>query len=64
MLVHAVVVREALDEAWAAHETSFLLDPLEGAQARQRMAEAIISLAHNGERDIEVLSRAGEWAIF
>jgi hypothetical protein len=48
----------AFDEAWKAIEGNFGSDPQEVETARLKLANALLSIASNDSRDVEVLKRA------
>ena len=52
------VISRAFDEAWAAIEGNFGNDPRDIEKARLRLAYALLSVADEDNRDVEVLKRA------
>ena len=55
--LHAIC--QAFDEAWADIAGHFAGDPLSEANARLSLAEAILSVATETSRDVQVLKHAG-----
>jgi len=51
-------IGQAFDAAWAEIAANFGDDPLDMEKARQRLAGALLSIAHEDSRDVEVLKRA------
>jgi hypothetical protein len=49
---------QALDEAWATIEGNFGDDPGDVELARLKLANALLSIASEDSRDVEVLKRA------
>jgi hypothetical protein len=49
---------QALDEAWAAIEGNFGGDPRDVELARLKLANALLSIANEDSRDVEVLKEA------
>jgi len=49
---------EAFDRAWSDIDGNFRDDPVDSEKARVRLAEALLSVADEDSRDIEVLKRA------
>ena len=49
---------EAFDRAWSDIDGNFQDDPVDSEKARVRLAEALLSVADEDSRDIEVLKRA------
>jgi hypothetical protein len=54
--LHAI--GQAFDEAWHSIEGNFGGDPPDIEKARTRLAYALLSVAHEDSRDVEVLKRA------
>jgi hypothetical protein len=52
-------ITKAFDEAWAEIEGHIADDPLIEEGARQTLASAILSIATDSSRNVEVLKRAG-----
>jgi hypothetical protein len=52
-------ITKAFDEAWAEIEGHIADDPLIEEGARQTLASAILSIATDSCRDVQVLKRAG-----
>ena len=52
------VTGEAFDAAWAEIAGNFSDDPTDLEKARLRLANALISIADEDSRDVEVLKRA------
>jgi len=48
----------AFDAAWAEISSNFGDDPIDVEKARLRLANALLSIANEDSRDIEVLKRA------
>jgi hypothetical protein len=48
----------AFDEAWAEIASNFGADPQDVEKARLRLAKALLSVAHEDSRDVDVLKRA------
>jgi len=55
--LHAIC--QAFDEAWVEIAGHFAGDPLSEANARLSLAEAILSVATETSRDVQVLKNAG-----
>jgi hypothetical protein len=51
-------IGEAFDEAWADIADTFGKDPLQIEAARLKLANALLSVANEDSRDVEVLKRA------
>ena len=51
-------IGQAFDEAWVTIAGNFGDDPLDIEKARLRLANALLSIAHEDSRDVEVLKRA------
>jgi hypothetical protein len=51
-------IGQAFDAAWAEIATNFGDDPMDVEKARLRLANALLSIAHEDSRDVEVLKRA------
>jgi hypothetical protein len=51
-------IGEAFDASWAAISANFGNDPVDAEKARLRLAEALLSIADEDSRDVEVLKRA------
>ena len=51
-------IGEAFDAAWAAISANFGNDLVDAEKARLRLAEALLSIASEDSRDVEVLKRA------
>jgi hypothetical protein len=51
-------IGQAFDEAWKTIEGNFGSDPQELETARLKLANALLSIASNDSRDVEVLQRA------
>ena len=51
-------IGQAFDEAWKTIEGNFGSDPQEVETARLKLANALLSIASNDSRDVEVLKRA------
>jgi hypothetical protein len=51
-------IGEAFDAAWAAISSNFGNDPADAENARLRLAEALLAIADEDSRDVEVLKRA------
>ena len=51
-------IGEAFDAAWAVISANFGNDPVDAEKARLRLAEALLSIADEDSRDVEVLKRA------
>jgi hypothetical protein len=49
---------EAFDAAWAEIASNFGYDPTDLEKARLRLANALLSIADEDSRDVEVLKRA------
>jgi hypothetical protein len=52
------VIGKAFDDAWLEIAGNFGTDPLEIEAARLRLAEAVLTVAHEDSRDFETLKRA------
>jgi hypothetical protein len=52
------VIGKAFDDAWLEIAANFGTDPLQIETARLRLAEAVLSVAHEDSRHAEVLKRA------
>ena len=52
------VIGEAFDAAWAVISANFGHDPVDAEKARLGLAEALLSIASEDSRDVEVLKRA------
>jgi hypothetical protein len=52
------VIWQAFDRAWAKIEGNFGNDPNDVERARFRLANALLSVAHEDSRDVELLVRA------
>jgi hypothetical protein len=53
------VIGQAYDLAWAEIAPNFDGDPVVAEEARAALANAILSVASDDNRDVEVLKRAG-----
>jgi len=51
-------VRQAFDEAWAEIASHFAQDPAQVESARLTLANALLSIAEDASRDVQVLKRA------
>ena len=51
-------IGEAFEAAWSDIAGNFRDDPVDSEKARQRLAEALLSIANDDSRDVEVLKRA------
>jgi len=51
-------IGQAFDAAWADIAGNFGDDPADMEKARLRLAEALLSIAHEDSRDVAVLKRA------
>jgi hypothetical protein len=51
-------IGQAFDEAWKTIEVNFGSDAQEVETARLKLANALLSIASNDSRDVEVLKRA------
>jgi hypothetical protein len=51
-------IGQAFDEAWAEIATNFGSDPQDTERARLRLARAMLSVANDDSRNVEVLKRA------
>jgi hypothetical protein len=51
-------IGKAFDEAWAEIASNFGADPQDVEKARLRLAKALLSVAHEDSRDVDVLRRA------
>jgi hypothetical protein len=51
-------IGRAFDEAWASIAGNFGDDPIDIERARYRLASAMLSVAREDSRDVEVLKRA------
>jgi hypothetical protein len=49
---------EAFDQAWSEIAANFQDDPIAWEEARLGLAEALLSIANEESRDVEVLKRA------
>ena len=49
------VMGEAFDQAWAEIAGNFYASPAEIEAARTKLAEAVLSVAHDGVSDVEAL---------
>ena len=52
------VIGQAFDAAWAEIADNFGGDPLAVEAARLKLADALLSIANEDSRDVEVLKRA------
>ena len=52
------VIGQAFDAAWAEIEGNFGTVPVDLEVARYKLANALLSVAHEDSRDVEVLKRA------
>ena len=52
------VIGQAFDEAWQEIAGNFGSDPQQIEAGRLRLAEAVLSVAHEDSRDVRVLKRA------
>jgi hypothetical protein len=50
-------IGQAFDAAWAEIAANFGDDPLDVEKARLRLASALLSIAHEDSREVEVLKR-------
>jgi hypothetical protein len=51
-------IGKAFDEAWAEIASNFGAEPQDVEKARLRLAKALLSVAHEDSRDVDVLKRA------
>jgi hypothetical protein len=51
-------IGQAFDLAWAEVANNFGDDPYDVEKARLRLARALLSIAHEDSRDVDVLKRA------
>jgi hypothetical protein len=51
-------IGKAFDEAWGEIASNFGADPQDVEKARLRLAKALLSVAHEDSRDVDVLKRA------
>ncbi len=51
-------IGEAFDAAWAEIDRNFGDDPLEIESARLRLADAVLSIASEDSRDVDILKKA------
>ena len=51
-------IGEAFDAAWAEISAHFGDDPIDAEKARLRLANALLSIAYEDSREVDVLKRA------
>lgn len=51
-------IGQAFDLAWAEIANSFGDDPIDTEKARLRLAKALLSIAHEDNRQVDILKRA------